>query len=95
MPDLEKLHLEYGDRVTFLGLNSGDGIDYARQNSPSFGVTYDIAVDPPQDLITSIGGTGLPTTVLVRADGTVARVGGPGAIDPDTLRRWIDQDLLS
>jgi hypothetical protein len=31
----------------------------------------------------------------VRADGTVVRVEGPGAVKPDDLRGWIDQDLLS
>lgn len=95
MPDLEALHQHYGDQVAFLGLNSGDSADKATANSPSFGVSYDIAVDPDQSVITSIGGTGLPTTVLVRGDGTVARVSGPGAIDPAKLQRWIDEDLLS
>ena len=95
MPDLEKLHQRYGDQVSFLGLNSGDSIDKARDNSPSFGVTYDVVVDPDQTIIRSIGGTGLPTTVLVKGDGTVARVSGPGAVDPDKLERWINEDLLS
>jgi cytochrome c biogenesis protein CcmG/thiol:disulfide interchange protein DsbE len=95
MPDLEKLHQHYGDQVAFLGLDSGDSADKTVANSPSFGVSYDLAVDPDQSIITSIGGTGLPTTLLVRGDGTVARVSGPGAIDPAKLQRWIDQDLLS
>jgi len=95
MPDLEKLHQHYGDQVTFLGLNSGDSLDKAKANSPSFGVTYDVVVDPDQTIIRSIGGSGLPTTVLVKGDGTVARVSGPGAIDPDKLKRWINEDLLS
>jgi cytochrome c biogenesis protein CcmG, thiol:disulfide interchange protein DsbE len=95
MPDLEKLHQRYGDQVAFLGLNSGDSLDKARDNSPSFGVTYDVVVDPDQNIIRSIGGTGLPTTVLVKGDGTVARVSGPGAVDPDKLERWINEDLLS
>jgi thiol-disulfide isomerase/thioredoxin len=95
MPGLEELHQRYGDRVSFLGLNSGDSIDKARDNSPSFGVTYDVVVDPDQTIIRSIGGTGLPTTVLVKGDGTVARVSGPGAVDPDKLERWINEDLLS
>jgi len=95
MPDLEGLHQRYGDRVTFLGLNSGDSLDKAKTNSPSFGVTYDVVVDPDQTVIRSIGGTGLPTTLLVKGDGTVARVSGPGAVDPDQLDRWINEDLLS
>jgi thiol-disulfide isomerase/thioredoxin len=95
MPDLEALHQRYGDQVAFLGLNSGDSLDKAKTNSPSFGVTYDVVVDPDQTIIRSLGGTGLPTTLLVRGDGTVARVSGPGAVDPDKLERWINEDLLS
>jgi len=95
MPDLEALHQRYGDQVTFLGLNSGDSLDKAKANSPSFGVSYDVVVDPDQTIIRSVGGTGLPTTLLVRGDGTVARVSGPGAVDPDKLERWINEDLLS
>jgi thiol-disulfide isomerase/thioredoxin len=95
MPDLERLHQDYGGRVAFVGVNSGDPQDKARANSPSFGVTYDIVLDPEQDLIRSVGGTGLPTTLLVRGDGTVARMTGPGAVDPAKLRGWIDQELLS
>jgi len=95
MPDLEVLHQRYGDQVAFLGLNSGDSLDKAKTNSPSFGVSYDVVVDPDQTIIRSVGGTGLPTTLLVRGDGTVARVSGPGAVDPDKLEHWINEDLLS
>jgi thiol-disulfide isomerase/thioredoxin len=95
MPALEAVHQDYAGRVRFVGVDVQDGIDPARTMADRTGVTYDLVRDPDGSLIASVGGNGLPTTVLVRADGTIARVSGPGAIDPDDLRRSIDQDLLS
>ena len=95
MPALEGVHQDYAGRVAFVGVDVQDGIAPAQAMADRTGVTYDLVRDPDGSLIASVGGSGLPTTVLVRADGTIARVSGPGAIDPGDLRRWIDQDLLS
>ena len=36
----------------------------------------------------------LPTTVLIRADGTIARIHS-GTVSAEDLQNWIQQDLLS
>jgi len=95
MPDLEAVHQAYGDRVAFVGVDVRDPLSSGQTMADKTGVTYDLVRDPDGSLIASIGGSGLPTTLLVKADGTVVRVAGPGAVKPDDLRRWIDQDLLS
>ena len=53
-------------------------------------MSYDVVVDPDQAIIRGLGGTGLPTTLLVKGDGTVVRVSGPGAVNPAKLQGWID-----
>ena len=78
-----------------LGILLDGALSSGQTMADKTGVTYDLVRDPDGSLIASIGGSGLPTTLLVKADGTVVRVAGPGAVKPDDLRRWIDQDLLS
>jgi cytochrome c biogenesis protein CcmG, thiol:disulfide interchange protein DsbE len=95
MPDLEAVHQQYGDRVAFVGVDVQDSRDAARTMAARTGVTYELVSDPEGTLATSVGAIGLPTTLLVGADGTVVRIAGPGAVKADDLRRWIDQDLLA
>ncbi|MFM7536390.1 MAG: TlpA family protein disulfide reductase [Acidimicrobiales bacterium] len=89
LPDLVAVAAERAGTVAFLGVNVQDdgdtGIDLARRS----GVTYALARDPDGDALRAFGGTQMPTTVLVRADGTVAEV-HLGAIDAATLRRKLD-----
>jgi thiol-disulfide isomerase/thioredoxin len=95
MPDLERVHAEYVGRVAFVGIDSGEGIDLGRGRATSTGVTYDLLSDPQATVAASLGASNIPVTVLVRSDGTIARVRFNGTIDPDDLRAWIDADLLS
>lgn len=95
MPAFEQVHHEYGDRVAFVGIDTTEGIDLGRGRAASTGVTYDLLSDPQGLVARSIGATNLPATLLVRSDGTIARVRFNGMVDPDDLRHWIDQDLLS
>ena len=43
----------------------------ARRVVERTGVTYELAVDPDGAMFTAFGGFGMPTTVLVDADGRV------------------------
>jgi thiol-disulfide isomerase/thioredoxin len=72
MPDLERLHQQYGDTVAFVGLAVSDRLSEAKALADRTGVTYDLGTDPDGSLIKAFGGIGMPTTVLLRADGTVA-----------------------
>jgi thiol-disulfide isomerase/thioredoxin len=89
LPDLAAVAAERAGGVAFVGVNVQDdgdtGIDLARRA----GVTYAIARDPDGEALRAFGGTQMPTTVLVRADGTVAEV-HLGVIDAATLRRKLD-----
>ena len=95
MPDLEAMHQAYGDRVAFVGVDVQDALSAGQTMAAKTGVTYDLVRDPDGALATTVGVTGLPTTLLVGRNGTVVRLAGPGAVPAADLRRWIDQDLLS
>lgn len=74
MPDLEQAHQAHGGQVTFVGVNVNDSVDNGRSTVTRTGVTYEVARDPLGDLLTAVGGVNMPTTVFVKADGTVAEV---------------------
>jgi cytochrome c biogenesis protein CcmG, thiol:disulfide interchange protein DsbE len=85
MPEFQRVHRRLGDRVAFLGVNQRDQAQAAEELSRSTGVTYPLAVDPAGWAFDAFGGLGMPTTVLIRADGTVA----------DVVAGQLDETLLS
>jgi cytochrome c biogenesis protein CcmG, thiol:disulfide interchange protein DsbE len=92
MPAFEQVHRRLGDRVVFLGVNQRDqraaAVDLARRS----GASYRLAVDAAGRSFDAFGGVGMPTTVLVRADGTVAEI-VPGQLDEALLTERIHRDL--
>ena len=56
------------------------------------GVTYTIAEDPDGVIHRAFRGFAMPTTILISADGTVAR-SHAGAISADQLRGFIAEDF--
>jgi len=94
MPALEQVHQDTGDQVAFLGVDSGESVEAGRPFAQSAGTTYDLASDPQGRMLSELRSTLLPTTVLIRADGTIARIHS-GAVSADDLTNWIQQDLLS
>jgi hypothetical protein len=54
------------------------------------GITYPVGLDPDGAMFTAFGGLGMPTTVLLRADGTIAEVHS-GALTAEKLRAMIDK----
>jgi thiol-disulfide isomerase/thioredoxin len=92
MPAFEEVHQQLGDQVTFLGLAVADRDDEAEDLVQRTGVTYRTARDFRSEVITALGGTLLPTTVLLGADGEVVAV-HPGALDADELRDLLVEEL--
>ena len=92
MPELERVHTEVGDGVRFLGIN----VDYDESTWKSLvaesGITFETVFEPRQDLLREVGGKGMPTTLLVTADGRIAHV-HTGALDGAALRRLLHEHL--
>ena len=88
MPEFERVHRRLGDRVTFLGVNQRDQAQAAERLARSSGVTYPLALDAAGRAFDAFGGLGMPTTVLIGADGTVADIVS-GQLDETLLRERI------
>jgi cytochrome c biogenesis protein CcmG, thiol:disulfide interchange protein DsbE len=89
MPDLEAVHQHYGDRVRFLGISTQENVESAQEIVALTGVTYEIGRDPAGGLLTAVGGLGMPTTLVVRGDGTIAHR-RTGVISAEELREIVD-----
>ena len=74
MPAFEAVHVELAPRVAFLGFNVGDEPGAARQLAEQTGVTYPLAEDPDSGIFQAFGGFGMPTTVLVDAEGMIVHM---------------------
>jgi thiol-disulfide isomerase/thioredoxin len=94
MPAFEAIHQEYAGDVTFVGLDQSTGDAGLQALLASTGITYDIAFDRQGEIFAAFGGFGMPTSVFLYADGTVARV-HTGAMFEEDLRATIDQLFFS
>jgi cytochrome c biogenesis protein CcmG, thiol:disulfide interchange protein DsbE len=92
MPALQKLHAEFGDRAAFLGIDPVDGAATALTTAQSFGIRYDVALDPKGLVVNAIHTTVTPTTVVVGPTGIVSWV-HIGAVKSNDLRSAINQAL--
>ena len=86
MPEFETVHREFGDAVVFVGLNSQDSLAKGRDIANKTGVTYLLGTDPGDAILTAFDPIGLPLTVILRANGTVAEV-HQGQLRADALRQ--------
>lgn len=89
----EPLHAEVGDQVAFLGVDVQDTPDAAQRIVEQTGVTYQLAKDPNGEVFTAFGGFGMPTTVLVDADGRVV-AHHTGALTRADLEALLDQHFF-
>lgn len=89
MPLIERVYQELGDTVTFLGVDVFESPDLGREMIARTGVTYQQTVDPTNEVLTTFGGTQLPHTVVLSADGTVAAVHNEAITEDAELRELI------
>lgn len=92
MPDFEKVHQSLGDKVAFVGVNSQDKPADAQKAADAAKVTYTLATDPDDKILTAFEAIGLPMTVFVDKDGKVASV-HQGQLSEGALRDAIRSKL--
>lgn len=75
MPSLQRLSRAYAHRnLVVVGIDQGEGDDVVRRYIRAVRVTYPILLDRDQQYGDAFMAVGIPTSVFVRADGTVAAV---------------------
>lgn len=95
MPELQRVYVELKGRVRFLGVNTDDSPRAARETVQITAVSYPSVVDRESALREGLGGVaalGMPTTVLIDADGEIAAVLS-GEKTADELRAAIADEL--
>ena len=92
MPDFEEVFQDYGDEVNFVGLDTQDNIDDGRNIAEETGVTYTLASDDDGSVFAAFEGFGMPTTVLISADGEIVDM-HTGLLQGDALRDKIDEEF--
>ena len=90
MPALEQVHRKAGAQIAFLGLDVQDTVASGKAFVESVGTTYDMGRDPDASILQSLGGTALPTTVLVDANGKIVYQ-HLGKLDVDELDKQLQK----
>lgn len=92
MPAFERVHDNLAGQVRFVGVDREDNHDKARRLADETGVTYDLVTDDDGSFFRAVQGRGMPTTLLVTADGTIVyRHAGP--LTADQLRELLAEHL--
>lgn len=93
MPEFNQVYGEEKDSIQFLFVDWTDGRQETQEKGEAFlkenGYSFPAYFDLDQNAVSAYGLTGIPATVFIRADGTVAG-GQAGAIDEDTLKKGIE-----
>ena len=93
MPDFEKVHRSLSEDVTFLGIDQcescqGGSRDAAERLARETGVSYRLAEDPNGSVFVAFGGSSMPTTIFIDANGLVVENVG-GMLSEGQLRDYI------
>lgn len=94
MPALGAVAKEFTGRVTFVGINPQDDAATARAVAAERGTAYRQLLDSTQRSVDALGLTGFPTTIIVRADGTIAQ-SIRRALSADELRSMLNEVLAA
>lgn len=93
MPEIEQVHQDLGDQVTFVGVDVRDRLAEGQELATRTGVTYELVRDPGGDVLTAFGGALLPTTAFVTADGRITLLQNH-TYDAEELRAAVHEELL-
>jgi thiol-disulfide isomerase/thioredoxin len=92
MPDVEAVARDLAGEVAVLGVNVQDAPANAEAFVDELGVSYDLATDPRGELYAEVEAFGMPTTLLVDADGMIV-YRHTGIVDAEQLRELIAEHL--
>jgi len=95
-PALQRMSAEYGRRVAFLGVDSGDSQDAAHTFLSEAPVPYPSYADPDEDIKESLGaGFGLPDTAFYDREGELVYLKQGPYAEESELRADIERCALA
>lgn len=92
MPALQAFATAYAGKVTVVGVDPLDGEADLREFADDLGISYPLYRDPDGTFQVELGIELIPTTLFVRADGTIAQL-YMGALDQDRLAALAASEL--
>ena len=92
MPEFQKASKAFGDKIALLGVDVEDAPPNAEPFVDRLGIDYPMAIDPSRELYRAVGNVGMPTTLLVDADGIV-RYRHTGGLDLAELKSLVKEHL--
>jgi len=93
LPMFAAVDRETADRVLFLGVDTADRQDAAFQTLIDAGVHFPSVYDPQRKVQKHLGLVGLPATVFLRADGSIAHIKFGAVADATELRTLLRAHL--
>ncbi|TFV65129.1 UNVERIFIED_ORG: TlpA family protein disulfide reductase [Bacillus sp. AZ43] len=93
LPLMEELAGVAGDRLRVIGVASEDGVPQATSFAADAGLTFPSAFDGSGELAAGLGLKGLPHSVFLAADGSVAHVETGAVTSTDELRALVAEHL--
>jgi len=84
MPDLERFHREYGEKIVLLGVNWNDDPKEARSFLEAYGITYLNAIDRDGKVFVRYRLTAIPTSFWIDERGIIRGI-WDGAMSFETL----------
>lgn len=82
MPAFERLHEEYGDRVSILAVNCMEEMDTVNRFIADNGYTFPIAYDEKGDILKKYPSDGIPYTLIIDGNGMIKNI-YLGALDAE------------
>jgi len=92
LPAFAAAHLEYGDRVRFVGVDFLGPTDREEAFARDRGVRYELLYDENGEFISELGIASFPVTLFINADGVIVRQSG--RLTEQELTDHIENDLL-
>lgn len=92
LPAFAAAHLQYGDRVRFVGIDFLGPTQREESFARDRGVQYELLYDANGEFITDIGIATFPVTLFVSADGEIVRQ--TGRLTEAQLTDFIESELL-
>ncbi|MCB0964868.1 MAG: TlpA family protein disulfide reductase [Acidimicrobiales bacterium] len=93
MPLLEQASVDRADQLAVVGVATQDEPDAAAELAAQTGITYPWVLDPEGRVFYEARAAGMPTTVLLDAEGRVLGVETGAFVDADELDAFLDDHL--